>query len=179
MSRFRRVATEKVLEASWVRLMRHTVEDSEGRASGRAVMTLEGADWVNVIARTQEGAIVFVRQHRFGTQQDSLEIPGGVIDPGEEPLQAARRELREETGYEASAWRSMGWCFPNPAIQANRVHTFVAEGCTRAGEPELDELEDCRVELIPERELPTRIARREIDHALVLVALLEYLGAQR
>lgn len=170
---YKRLRTRALFESPWLTLASHTLGDAQGHPTGREVLSLEMPDWVNVIARTEGGEYVFVRQFRFGTQQDSLEIPGGIVDPGEQPIEAAVRELREETGYVARAWRSLGWCHPNPALQANKLHTFLAEGCVLAGEPALDELEDCRVELVPAAQLRERLARREITHALVLVALLE------
>lgn len=179
MSGFRRLRTETVFANAWLRLERHALGDEAGQETGREVLTLAMPDWVNVVARTEGGDYVFVRQHRFGIQQDSLEIPGGIVDPGEDPAHAAARELREETGYQARALRAMGWCYANPAIQANRVFTFLAEGCVPVGPQALDALEDCRVELVPAAELRDRIARREIAHALVLVALLELLLTER
>lgn len=177
--RFCRIASETVLKAPWIDIVRHRLADEHGCPVEREVITFQMPDWVNVIARTDDGQWILVRQHRLGTDQDSLEIPGGIIDPGEDPATAAARELREETGYVARTWHAAGWCHPNPAIQGNKVYTFVAEGCTREGDPRLDELEDCRVELVPENELLDRIARREITHALALVALLEHLLLRR
>ena len=92
------------------------------------------ADWVNVVPITAAGRVVMIRQYRHGTGEIGLEIPGGVIDPGEEPLAAARRELREETGYGASELAAIGQVAPNPALQDNRCYSFVARGafCERA-----------------------------------------------
>ena len=92
------------------------------------------ADWVTVVPITAAGRVVMIRQYRHGTGEIGLEIPGGVIDPGEEPLAAARRELREETGYGASELASIGQVAPNPALQDNRCYSFVARGafCARA-----------------------------------------------
>lgn len=138
-------------------------------------LVLETRDWVNVVARTLEGRYLLVEQYRFGTERVTTEIPGGVIDPGEEPLDAARRELREETGYEADHWRPLGSVAPNPAVQDNRCHHFLAEGARRVGELQQDEGEDLVVRTLSEAELRGAVASGEIDHALVLSALCRVL----
>lgn len=132
---------------------------------------LEGADWVNVVALTEAGEMVFVRQWRAGTGEVTLEIPGGTVDPGDpSPLEAARRELREETGYVSDDWREIGWVHPNPAILSNRCFTFRALGCRREGEPSPDGTEELSVELHPEARVPALVREGRIRHALVLVA---------
>ncbi|MBN2084868.1 MAG: NUDIX hydrolase [Anaerolineales bacterium] len=105
-------------------------------------LILEAGDWVNVVALTPDGKIVAVRQFRFGVQRQSLEIPAGLVDPGETPLEAARRELAEETGYTAREWKSLGWSYANPAFLDNRAHYFLATHVRRTQEPQLDAGED-------------------------------------
>ncbi|MEE8469237.1 MAG: NUDIX hydrolase, partial [Planctomycetota bacterium] len=131
-------------------------------------LVLETRDWVNVVARTLEGSYLLVRQYRFGTERVTTEVPGGLIDPGEEPLDAARRELREETGYEAERWSSLGSVAPNPAVQDNRCYHFLAQGARCVGELEQDAGEDLVVCTLSEAELRAAVASGEIDHALVL-----------
>jgi 8-oxo-dGTP pyrophosphatase MutT (NUDIX family) len=133
-------------------------------------LVLETSDWVNVIALTDRDQVVLIRQFRCGRATVSLEIPGGLIDPGEPPAEAAARELLEETGYQADRWTALGTIEPNPAILSNLCHTFLAEGCRRTRPPALDEREDISVEERPLAEVPALLARGEITHALVGVA---------
>jgi ADP-ribose pyrophosphatase len=179
MSRFRRSDSSPLFQSSWLTLSRHALVDPEGAALPHPVYTIDMGDWVNVLAITPARELVLVRQHRFGTEQDSLEIPGGMLDPDEPPLEAARRELEEETGFTAPRWRSLGWNHPNPALQSNKLYTFVAEDAALTHDTSLDPLEDCRVELAPLADLPAMLSRGDIRHALVLVALYQLLLEDR
>ncbi|MBK8099010.1 MAG: NUDIX hydrolase [Planctomycetes bacterium] len=129
-------------------------------------------DWVNIVATTTDDRLILVRQYRHGTEQVSLEIPGGLIDPHERnPIDAAARELREETGYEPTHIELLGVMTPNPAIFTNRCHTFLATGCRRVGDLQMDPGEDIEVVTVPVAEIDARIRAGEIDHALVLAGL--------
>ena len=98
---------------------------------------------------TDDDELVLVEQYRHGVERLTLEIAGGMVDPGETPLEAARRELREETGYDAARLREVGWVHPNPAIQNTRCYTFVAEGAVPAGAQDPDSSEDLDVVRVP------------------------------
>jgi len=127
-------------------------------------------DWINVIPLADDGHVLFVRQYRFGTENFTLEIPGGMCDPGEQPLESARRELREETGYEAASWKSLGAVHPNPALQSNRCHTFLARELTRVGAPQPDEHESFEAQQLSLDQVRAAIASGEITHSLVVAA---------
>ena len=136
---------------------------------------LDGASWVNVIARTAANEIVLVRQFRHGTGAETLEIPGGCIEESDpSPLAAAQRELREETGFASERWTHLGVVDPNPAIQSNACHTFLAEDAVRVGEVTPDGGEDIRVEIHPFAAVPGLLESGEIRHALVVAALHWY-----
>ena len=125
-------------------------------------------DWVNIVALTDDEQLLLVRQYRHGTEEVTLEIPGGVIHPGEDPGETAARELREETGYAADEIVHLGTVRPNPAIMTNRCHSYLARGCRRVGELQQDAGEDIEVVTIPMTEVDERLRRGEIDHALAL-----------
>jgi 8-oxo-dGTP pyrophosphatase MutT (NUDIX family) len=133
--------------------------------------TIDADEWVNVVATTERGELVMVRQWRHGARKVTLEIPGGLVDPGESPEGAAVRELLEETGFAAPGVCRLGDANPNPALFGNRVHTYLAENCERVAEVKNGPLEETRVELVPEHTLPARLRRGDIDHALVIAAL--------
>jgi 8-oxo-dGTP pyrophosphatase MutT (NUDIX family) len=135
---------------------------------------LEADSWVNVVAITPDEQIVLIEQYRFGTGQITLEMPGGMIDAGESPLDAAARELTEETGYQADSLSVLGFVEPNPAILNNRCYTALALGCQPTAGQSLDEKEDIAIRLFPMSELPSLFQSGRISHALVWAAYLHY-----
>jgi 8-oxo-dGTP pyrophosphatase MutT (NUDIX family) len=131
---------------------------------------IECVDWVNVIALTPDDRVVLVRQYRAGTDAICLEIPGGMVDEGETPLEAAVRELEEETGYTAREWRLLGSVSPNPAIQSNRLHSFLALGAEATASQRLDTSEVIAIDVVPLADVHAMLRDGGIDHALVVDA---------
>lgn len=131
---------------------------------------IEAVDWVNVIAVTPDDRVVLVRQYRAGSDSICLEIPGGMVDAGESPLEAAVRELEEETGFTATRWKPLGTVLPNPAIQGNRLHSFLALGAARTASQRLDTSEVIAIDVVPLAEVQEMLRDGRIDHALVVDA---------
>ncbi len=135
---------------------------------------LEADSWVNVVALTPDQQIILIEQYRFGCEKITLEMPGGIIDAGEAPLEAGARELLEETGYQADALSVLGYVEPNPAILNNRCYTVLALGCRPTSGQSLDEKEDIAVRMFSVSELPSLFQTGRITHALVWAAYLHY-----
>jgi len=136
---------------------------------------IESNDWVHVIPITKNNEVVFVEQFRQGIEAKSLECPGGIIDDGEAPGDAARRELEEETGYTGGEIVSLGKIHPNPAIQTNWCHLFAAVGVEPKGSQDLEPAEDIEVLVKPLAEVPKLIEGGRITHALCINTLYAYL----
>jgi protein-tyrosine-phosphatase/8-oxo-dGTP pyrophosphatase MutT (NUDIX family) len=135
------------------------------------VYVLDAPDWVNIVPLTADGHVVMVRQYRHGVADVTLEIPGGMLDATDvDPGVAARREMFEETGYDSERIEALGQTHPNPAIQGNRCHTFVAHDVVRRAEPQLGQMEHTEPVLVPLARIPELILSGTISHALVIVA---------
>ena len=156
----------------------HKMLDGDGRER-RDVFCFECPSWCNVVAVTDSDELVLIWQYRFGTDAMGLEIPGGVIEPGESPEHAALRELREETGYEADRLDHLVTVEPNPALQNNLCHTYLALGARRSAKQSLDENEECEVALVPARHAEELLTGRHVAHALCVVGLEAFLRTRR
>jgi ADP-ribose pyrophosphatase len=152
---------------------RHPVRGTE-----RDFVVIHAPDWVNVVAVTADGGIVLVRQFRFGVNALSLEIPGGVIEKGEDPVAAGVRELSEETGYGGGRVRLLGSVNPNPAIQDNRCHFVLVEGAVLTDPINWDDDEEIQVSTAPVAEVLALARSGGITHSLSVAALMLYEGAR-
>jgi 8-oxo-dGTP pyrophosphatase MutT (NUDIX family) len=171
---FSRTSSEPLLETPIFKLRRdvsqHPVSGREGK-----YYVLEAPDWVNTIALTEDNQFLMVRQFRHGIREVTLEMPAGMIEPGEDPVVAAARELREETGYEASKLTLLGETSPNAAFMDNRCFTVLCEGCRPLHATDFDPGEDIEIELIPADELMTLARQGKLRNSLSLVALFWWL----
>jgi len=131
--------------------------------------------WANVVAVTREDEFVFVRQYRPGIGAVHYELSAGVVEAGEDPEAAARRELREETGFEGGRWSVLTRLSANPALQDNMTTTFLAEGVERTGAPAPELTEDLRVHLVKVGDAIGLIDQGEMIQALHAAPLLRYL----
>lgn len=133
---------------------------------------------VVAMAITENNEVLMVKQYRHPVQEELLELPGGFIDPGEQPMQSVERELMEETGYRFDSFQYLGSTAANPGVLNNVTHLFIALGGKKVSEQQLDHNEAIDVLLKPLEEVRNLLRHSEIKqsmHALCLFYGFAYL----
>ena len=170
---------DQTLMETW--LFRVRRERFRSRKSGKThdFYVTDVADGVHAIAVTANQKVVMVRQFRAGSRRDSLETPGGLLDPGEDPCVAGARELLEETGYTGDPPELLGTLWPNPALLSMRISTILIRNAKPTADPHLDLNEEVEVELVDVRDIPALIQTGQIDHGACVAGLLQWLLRDR
>jgi 8-oxo-dGTP pyrophosphatase MutT (NUDIX family) len=163
--RWTTLSSRTLLERWWLRLRVDHVRLPTG-AEMEEFHVMEYPDWALALALTDDGHAVMVQQYRYAIDRTTLEFAAGALNGGEDPLAAARRELLEETGYEAQTWERLGRLAVEPSRHTNHAHLFVARGASRVAEPVPDGTEDLRVHLVPAARLASLVEGGEIVHGI-------------
>ena len=137
---------------------------------------MEFRSWANILAITKDQQAVLVRQYRHGVERVLLELPGGIVEDGEDPLDGIKRELLEETGYASTNIIEVGRIYPNPAMQTNQLFCYLAFNAEKVDVQNLDGGEDIEIQLLPLDELIALVKNGEFPHALHVAVLFHALA---
>ena len=147
---------------------------SESEKKSFALFVFQSVDWINILPITKNGKVVFVEQYRPGTDSITLELPGGMSNQDEEPIESAKRELKEETGFSMGEWSKLGVVHPNPAILTNQCHTFLALDVEEVSTPENAGSEYTQISFVDLQDLDKMVLKGKITHSLVINAIYWY-----
>ncbi|PST85243.1 DNA mismatch repair protein MutT [Pedobacter yulinensis] len=176
MTKWKKLGSRYLVNEKWATLRVDTCELPDGIVKDDYYV-LEYPDWVNAIALTQSGEVILVQQYRHAADIISLEVPGGVIDAGENPETAIKRELLEETGYNFETCELIATLYANPATSTNRTFTYLLTGGVKTHEQHLDEHEILQVSLHSPAEVKALLLENKIAQALHAAAL--FYGMER
>lgn len=170
MSYWKIRSSEYLVRAPWAVLRKDVCEMPNGHIVPEYYV-LEYPNWVNMVAVTENDELILVKQYRHGVKEFVLEIPGGVIDPGEDAITAARREMLEETGYAFDTATELASLYPNPATSDNKTTTFLLTGGRKVQEQDLDDQEEIDVVLVSPEEVKQLLLENKIGQALHTASL--------
>lgn len=167
------LSSEYLIRRPWLTARRDVVRLPNGTVYDEYYV-LEYPTWINVIALTPEGKFVMVKQYRHGLGIVGTELVAGVSEEGEDPLETAKRELLEETGFGGGEWELSTVISANPSSQNNLSYSFIARGVVKMAEQHLDETEDIRVEILSEDEVWDMLVNDRLKQALMVAPLWKY-----
>ena len=167
---WKKVDSEQVADCEVFTVHRATFQrETDGEKAEFFVIT--NPDWVNVVGVTKDHKAIFIEQYRQGTESMIFEIPGGMVEDGDDPDSTVRRELVEETGYTAGRLIRVGMSYPNPAQQSNTIYHYLALDCERTEETDFDEHESIATRLVPLQQIDELVHNGTINHSLAVTAL--------
>lgn len=167
------LSSEYLIRRPWLTARRDCVALPDGRENDEYYV-LEYPEWVNVIAETTDGRLILERQYRHALDVVSTEICAGVVEQGEVPLHAAKRELMEETGFGGGTWIKLMTLSPNPSTMTNLCHSFLARGVVKTGNQCLDATEDLEFLLVPREDVRKMLLEGKFIQALMVAPLYKY-----
>ncbi|MGN1376233.1 MAG: NUDIX hydrolase [Prevotella sp.] len=171
--KWKTLKSEYLIRRTWLTARKDCVMLPNGVVNDEYYV-LEYPTWINVIAITQEGKFIFVRQYRHGLGETCYEIVAGVSEKDEEPLESAQRELLEETGYCGGEWKELTVISANSSTMNNLTHCFLATGVEKVADQHLDETEDIEVFLFTEDEVKRLLLDDCIKQSLMAAPLWKY-----
>lgn len=171
--RWQTLSSEYLIREPWMTARRDTVRLPNGVVNDH-YWVLEYPEFISVIPITSDGLFVIERQYRHGLDVVEWEIPAGVVEKGEEPLVAAKRELKEETGYAGGEWQEWMTVSPNPSAVNNLSHVFLARGVEKVSGQHLDRAEDLDYTLMAEDELFRLLATDQLKQSVMAAPLWKY-----
>lgn len=178
MEKWKTLDSEYVFKRPWLTARRDRVMLPNGVVNDEFYI-LEYPTWVNVIARTVDGRFVMVEQYRHGLDDIFIELCAGVVEDGEDPLEGAKRELAEETGYEGGEWSLQMVISGNPSVTNNLTYCYLADGVELRHAQQLDRTEDIAVKLLTEQELYDLLLRDEMKQSLMAAPLWRYFALKK
>lgn len=171
--RWKTLHSKYLIRRPWLTARKDQVQLPDGTVYDEYYV-LEYPDWINVVAITKDGDFIIERQYRHALDQTCFEIVAGVIEPGEEPLAAAKRELQEETGYAGGTWTELMTVSANTSTMTNLCHCYLATGVEKVSGQHLDATEDIEVYQVSRDEMRRMLEQGEFKQSLMAAPLWKY-----